>query len=236
MNFSLFVFSFSAPKTEFNFNYLGPIFQVWYPDSAQKTAQAIREFGRENLPLFFLANWRGFSGGQRDLQEGILQAGSQIVENLRVYRRPVFVYIPRGGELRGGAWVVLDSQINPQIIEMYCSENSRGGVLEPEGVAEIKFRERELTALMHRLDAELAALDQRLRSGGTEKDLEAVRKRESEVAEGYREAVLKFVDLHDSPQRMLAKGVVKKIVPWEDSRRFFALRLRERLGREICSS
>ncbi len=48
--------------------------QVWFPDSALKTAHAMEEFDREGLPLFILANWRGFSGGQRDLFEGVLQA------------------------------------------------------------------------------------------------------------------------------------------------------------------
>ena len=48
--------------------------QVWFPDSALKTAHAMEEFDREGLPLFVLANWRGFSGGQRDLFEGVLQA------------------------------------------------------------------------------------------------------------------------------------------------------------------
>ena len=47
--------------------------QVWFPDSALKTAQAIEEFDREGLPLVIMANWRGFSGGQRDLFEGVLQ-------------------------------------------------------------------------------------------------------------------------------------------------------------------
>ena len=47
--------------------------QVWFPDSAVKTAHAMEEFDREGLPLFILANWRGFSGGQRDLFEGVLQ-------------------------------------------------------------------------------------------------------------------------------------------------------------------
>ena len=33
--------------------------QVWYPDSAYKTAQAIQDFNRgENLPLMIFANWR----------------------------------------------------------------------------------------------------------------------------------------------------------------------------------
>ena len=47
--------------------------QVWFPDSALKTAHAMEEFDREALPLVILANWRGFSGGQRDLFEGVLQ-------------------------------------------------------------------------------------------------------------------------------------------------------------------
>ena len=44
---------------------------------------------------------------------GVLQAGSLIVEYLRTYRQPVIVYLPPGAELRGGAWVVVDAQINP---------------------------------------------------------------------------------------------------------------------------
>lgn len=46
---------------------------MWFPDSALKTAQAIEEYDRERLPLVIMANWRGFSGGQRDLFEGVLQ-------------------------------------------------------------------------------------------------------------------------------------------------------------------
>ena len=41
--------------------------QVWYPNSAHKTAQAIFDFNREQLPLMIFANWRGFSGGQQDM-------------------------------------------------------------------------------------------------------------------------------------------------------------------------
>lgn len=53
--------------------------QVWFPDSATKTAHAIEEFDREGLPLIILANWRGFSGGQRDLFEGVLQVVCNLV-------------------------------------------------------------------------------------------------------------------------------------------------------------
>lgn len=54
--------------------------QVWFPDSAAKTAQALLDFKREGLPLFILANWRGFSGGQRDLFEGVLQASECVIQ------------------------------------------------------------------------------------------------------------------------------------------------------------
>ncbi|VEL38186.1 unnamed protein product [Protopolystoma xenopodis] len=43
--------------------------QVWYPDSAYKTAQAISDIAKEGLPLFIFANWRGFSGGMKDMYD-----------------------------------------------------------------------------------------------------------------------------------------------------------------------
>ena len=79
---------------------------VWYPNSAFKTAQAIRDFNvGEQLPLMILANWRGFAGGQRDMYNEVLKYGSYIVDALVKYEQPIFVYIPPLGELRGGSWV-----------------------------------------------------------------------------------------------------------------------------------
>ena len=79
---------------------------VWYPNSAFKTAQAIRDFNNgEELPLMILANWRGFSGGQRDMYNEVLKYGAYIVDALVKYEQPIFVYIPPFGELRGGSWV-----------------------------------------------------------------------------------------------------------------------------------
>jgi acetyl-CoA carboxylase/biotin carboxylase 1 len=79
---------------------------VWYPNSAFKTAQAIKDFNNgEQLPLMILANWRGFSGGQKDMYNEVLKYGSYIVDALVKYEQPVFVYIPPFGELRGGSWV-----------------------------------------------------------------------------------------------------------------------------------
>ena len=57
--------------------------QVWYPDSAFKTAQAIRDIDHEGLPLLILANWRGFSGGMKDMYDQVLKFGAMIVDALR---------------------------------------------------------------------------------------------------------------------------------------------------------
>lgn len=81
---------------------------VWYPNSAFKTAQALKDFNYgEQLPVMILANWRGFSGGQRDMYNEVLKYGSYIVDALVKYEQPIFVYIPPFGELRGGSWVSL---------------------------------------------------------------------------------------------------------------------------------
>ncbi len=135
---------------------------VWFPDSAYKTAQALRDFNREGLPCIIFANWRGFSGGQRDMFDEVLKFGSMIVDALVAYQQPLFVYIPPYAELRGGAWVVVDSTINADVMEFYAAEEARGGVLEAAGAASIKFRDRDITATAHRVDAVLMQLDAQL--------------------------------------------------------------------------
>lgn len=198
--------------------------QVWFPDSAQKTAQALTDFNKEGLPLFILANWRGFSGGQRDLFEGILQAGSMIVEHLRIYQQPVFVFIPKTGELRGGAWVVVDSKINPDKVEMYAEKTAKGGVLEPEGLVEIKFRMQELLDCMHRLDPQLITLKEQLSqiiknvdTASRDQIEHQIKAREKMLLPVYKQIAIKFVELHDTPNRMSAKGVIKKVTIYSSS-------------------
>lgn len=43
-------------------------------------------------------------------------------------------------------------------VEMYADSGARGGVLEPEGMVEIKFRTPELRAAMGRLDPQIRQL------------------------------------------------------------------------------
>ncbi|KAJ6352844.1 hypothetical protein OIU76_001957 [Salix suchowensis] len=212
--------------------------QVWFPDSATKTAQAIFDFNREELPLFILANWRGFSGGQRDLFEGILQAGAAIVENLRTYKQPVFVYIPMMGELRGGAWAVLDSKINSDHIEMYADRTAKGNVLEPEGMIEIKFRTKDLLECMGRLDQQLINLKARLQEASNSAPYDRmvdslqqqIQTREKQLLPVYTQIATKFAELHDSSLRMEAKGVIREVVDWDRSRLFFCRRLCRRIA------
>jgi len=213
--------------------------QVWFPDSAFKTAQAIRDFNRgENLPLMIFANWRGFSGGTRDMYNEVLKFGAQIVDALVDYKHPVFVYIPPGGELRGGSWVVIDPAINPAQMEMYADVESRGGILEPAGIVEVKFRTPQQKELMHRLDPELQQLDAMLEStasaevgvGTPAQDVEAkIRVREEKLAPLYTQIACEFADLHDRAGRMEAKGVIRKGLEWRRAREYFYWRVRRRL-------
>ena len=198
--------------------------QVWYPDSAYKTAQAIMDFNREKLPLVILANWRGFSGGQRDMFNEILKFGSYIVDALREYKQPVFVYLPPRAELRGGAWVVVDSRINPEQIEMYADPSARGGVLEPSGITEIKFRHNALYDLMMRNDEHAASM-----SGSKAQLMEHF----NSVKPTLLQVANAFADIHDTPERMKHVGAIKGIVQWRSARRFFFDRLKSRLGLEF---
>jgi acetyl-CoA carboxylase/biotin carboxylase 1 len=199
--------------------------QVWFPDSAFKTAQAIRDFNRaENLPLVIFANWRGFSGGTRDMFAEILKYGSMIVDALVEYKHPITIYIPPHGELRGGAWVVLDPKINPEQMEMYADEQSRGGILEPAAACDLLWKEPQLIELMHRNDPVLQRLDKE--SGDVKAEIAA---REKMLHPLYTQVAVTYCDLHDTPGRMKAIGVIREALCWRKSRHYLHWRLRRRL-------
>jgi len=211
---------------------------VWYPNSAFKTAQAIKDFNNgEQLPLMILANWRGFSGGQKDMYHEVLKYGSYIVDALVKYEQPVFVYIPPYGELRGGSWVVVDPTINPQMMEMYADEESRGGVLEPEGIVGIKYRKERQLETMARLDATYGdlkrkSLDKTLTAAQQNEIKTAMTERENLLLPTYLQISLQYADLHDRAGRMKAKDTIRMPLQWAQARRFFYWRLRRRLNEE----
>jgi len=208
---------------------------VWFPNSAYKTAQAINDFRTEDLPLIVFANWRGFSGGQRDMFDEVLKYGSLIVDAFVAYEQPVFVFIPPYAEIRGGAWVVLDASINSSVMEMYASAGSaRGNVLEANGAASVKYRTRDLLVTMHRLDEALRTLDAKLKAEITdvEKDqvMFEISNRERALLPVYEQISVQFCELHDTPGRMKATGVIEKEVEWKNARSFFFWRLRRKLA------
>lgn len=210
--------------------------QVWFPDSAYKTAQAIKDFNNgEQLPLMIFANWRGFSGGQRDMFDEILKFGSYIVDELVDYKQPVFVYIPPHAELRGGAWVVVDPTINPDMMEMYAAEEAKGGVLEPNGTVEIKYRKRDIENTIRRLDPGYAKLAKQYADPNQSLEQqvaieEEMKNRVKSLVPIYNHVAVKFCDLHDTPGRMKAKGVISEVIPWAKARTFFFYRLKRRLA------
>ncbi|XP_059482101.1 acetyl-CoA carboxylase isoform X3 [Neocloeon triangulifer] len=206
--------------------------QVWFPDSAYKTAQAIQDFSREGLPLFIFANWRGFSGGMKDMYEQVVKFGAYIVDGLRQYKQPIIVYIPPNGELRGGAWAVVDPSINPRHMEMYADPESRGGVLEPEGIVEIRFREKDLLKVMRRIDQTLVNLIEQQGLSSDPSIAAKISEREKFLLPMYHQVAVHFADLHDLPERMLEKGVIQDIVPWRSSRKILYWRLRRLLLEE----
>ena len=201
--------------------------QVLFPDSSYKTAQAIRDFGKEGLPVMIFANWRGFSGGSRDMAGEILKFGAMIVDALREYEHPVYIYLPPHGELRGGSWVVVDPTINEEKMSMYADPDSRGGILEPAGIIEVKFRPQDQKKVMHRVDPQLQLLDSELEGvDGVDDEArssikEQIGARENDLKGVYTQVATEFADLHDKTGRMKAKGVIKAAVPWNRSREFF---------------
>jgi acetyl-CoA carboxylase/biotin carboxylase 1 len=185
-----------------------------------------------------LANWRGFSGGQRDMYNEVLKYGSYIVDALVKYEQPIFVYIPPHGELRGGSWVVVDPTINPDQMEMYADEESRGGVLEPEGIVGIKYRRDKQLDTMARLDASYGELRRALQDTSlTKEQLSEIKTkmaaREEQLLPVYMQIALQFADLHDRAGRMEAKNTIRKPLQWQNARRFFYWRLRRRLSEEL---
>lgn len=116
----------------------------------------------------------------------MVKFGAYIVDGLREYKQPIIVYIPPFAELRGGAWVVIDPTINESYMEMYADPESRGGVLEPEGVVEVKFKLKDLLKTMARIDPVIQGLREKL----SKPELTPTEKRSLEQQLNQREELL----------------------------------------------
>ena len=122
-------------------------------------------------------------------------------------------------------------------MEMYADENARGGVLEPEGIVNIKFRRDKQLETMARLDATYAQLKRSLADPSLSQDQQSdikvkLTEREQLLSPVYSQISLQFADLHDRAGRMQAKGTIRHPLQWKNARRFFYWRLRRRLDEE----
>ena len=122
-------------------------------------------------------------------------------------------------------------------MEMYADEDGRGGVLEPEGIVNIKFRREKQLETMARLDpiyAELkASLSDRSLPQDKQSDIKVkMSEREQLLLPVYSQISLQFADLHDRAGRMQAKNTIRRPLQWRNARRFFYWRLRRRLNEE----
>jgi acetyl-CoA carboxylase/biotin carboxylase 1 len=122
-------------------------------------------------------------------------------------------------------------------MEMYADEDARGGVLEPEGIVNIKYRKDKQLETMARLDPEYAALkkqlsDKSLTAEQTNEIKVKVTAREQLLLPVYMQVSLQFADLHDRAGRMKAKDVIRDSLKWREARRFFYWRVRRRVNEE----
>lgn len=120
---------------------------------------------------------------------------------------------------------------------MYADEDARGGVLEPEGIVNIKYRREKQLETMARLDPEYSAL----RKQAADKTLSPeemsnikvkMTAREEQLLPVYMQISLQFADLHDRAGRMKAKNVIRDELKWGEARRFFYWRVRRRVNEE----
>jgi acetyl-CoA carboxylase / biotin carboxylase 1 len=122
-------------------------------------------------------------------------------------------------------------------MEMYADEESRGGVLEPEGIVGIKYRKDRQLETMARLDPTYSDLKRQLAAPGLSPDEQnkvkaKMTERENLLLPTYLQIALQYSDLHDRAGRMKAKDVIRMPLQWTNARRFFYWRLRRRLNEE----
>ncbi|MFO1463655.1 MAG: carboxyl transferase domain-containing protein [bacterium] len=147
--------------------------------ASYKVSQHIDNLNLEGLPLLFNASISGFMPRPEDHLRGVVPGGAKILDSLRLFRHPALIYIPPYGQLWGGAWVVIDKNINPNIV-MVADHTAAMGILGSAGAISVPKNERAMEADLKR-HPELAALRAKL---------EAASGKEREGIElAYRQAV-----------------------------------------------
>ncbi|VVU94719.1 Carboxyl transferase domain [seawater metagenome] len=178
-------------------------------DASQKVAQLIRESNIEGLPLIFLVNLRGFSGGTKDLLDQVLTHGSDIVRYLSTYDKPFYIYLLPNSQLRGGAMVVISKFINIQNIEIYADPSAKSNILEPDGLKEIKFRKKDIIKKIN------------------QNNLDSTNET---IYNNFDKVALHFCSLHDKID--FTSDDFDGKVDWKDSRHFFGEKIKKYFSKD----
>jgi len=164
--------------------------RVWDEHGAHKTADWINTINWEGHPMVMIPNIRGFKGDTSALYDEVMKHGAQIVRNLRYFKQPFIIWMPPYSELRGGAWVVIDPNINREQITFLVDERATLGVLEPEMMFPLPSVSRSVVA-----DARVFGDD---------------------IA---RKKWLRLLMLSDAPEVAVRQGNLHGVVPLKDVRR-----------------
>ncbi|KAH8045217.1 acetyl-CoA carboxylase [Aureococcus anophagefferens] len=90
-------------------------------------------------------------------------------------------------------------------MEMYADEQSRGGILEPPGICEVKFRAADQLKAMHRLDPTLLKLSQ-----DKDGNADAIKARRTPPRPTYMQVAHEFAGFaRPLAGRMKAKGAIR---------------------------
>ncbi|TBU09865.1 acetyl-CoA carboxylase [Hamiltosporidium magnivora] len=167
---------------------------VMFPETAKKISDSIMNFGKECLDILLLANWKGFSGGTTDMLNYVLDFGSNIIRILSKLKSKILVYLPPNAELRGGTWVIFDKKLNANI-RICAHPKTEVGILEPDGLSAIKFKEEERIKVLER--------------SGMEINVENLNKL------GHL-----FCKLHDSTERLIQNNIIDEFVSVDMLRKY----------------
>ena len=99
----------------------------------------------ERLPIFFIANFKGFDGGDLQMKKGVLNKGSSLLKALNNYDNNLYIYVPNNSELRGGTYVIFDPLLSKNNnIKLVLHPKSKIGVLESDALNDIKVKKNNI--------------------------------------------------------------------------------------------
>jgi acetyl/propionyl-CoA carboxylase alpha subunit/acetyl-CoA carboxylase carboxyltransferase component len=185
------------------------------PASAFKVARHIRNLDREGLPLIFNASISGFMPRRQDQIEGVVPAGARILDALRVFSQPALIYTPPGGQLWGGAWVVMDRGVNPNIA-MAADHTAAMGILGSQGAISVPLIDREVRQLAMR-DPRIARLNEQIRQQSSDVARQEIRRERDGVldkliTEYYGPLTRLFIDRTNTARRAHRVGSIHHLI------------------------